>query len=615
VKKSDQTNPYEANRKLESNDQVKKLEANATLSEVDKSDNTQTNEYLRLRELILGEKQLKQLQQFDTNKTQFVAEVISEAIQERNQQDKTISTVLSASIRDVLQRSIKEKPQQIADTLFPIIGPAIRKSVAAALAEMVQSLNHLLENSLSIRSFIWRYQAWRSGSKYAEFVLLKTLKYRVEQVFFICRESGLLIQSVHAGDLKYEDPDLVSSMLSAINDFVKDSFSNQELSIDKLQFGDQSLHILIGPHAILAASAKGSVGDTVHTQLQDTLEKLHQNYATKLQSFDGDKNKWRLIIPDLEACLLSKTISKDKSKKPWLAILVILITVFYFVFLRYQAFQYDKEAAHIIQSIKQVNGYVITDWKLNQNVLSIDAFRFADTSPLASFVTKFEHEKSKLKLQIHEQNLKPLSQAQQLLFVKDLLGAITTVEVRWLNGQLYMTGTMGGKDLEQFQQSAFYQKYHASIDTSALVISSVDRLKEQQVKYQKALSELNNTVFHFDYGAVELGDDMLPLIRSTAKNIKTLQEIAPEIGKQVDQILLLGYADSKGAGKSNNILSLKRAASVENVLIHNGIPDSLLFVWGHGDIEGLPVSQSQQRRVNINVYESSIKPIKKTKLQ
>jgi outer membrane protein OmpA-like peptidoglycan-associated protein len=568
----------------------------------------QSSELGRLQELFIGKERLEQLEQLDSNKTQLVAEVISEAIQERNQRDQSISTVLSGSIQDVLQRSIKDDPRQVADTLFPIIGPAIRKSVASALAEMVQSLNHLLENSLSLRSLFWRYQAWRSGSTYAEFVLLKTLKYRVEQVFFICRESGLLIQSVHAGDIKYEDPDLVSSMLSAINDFVKDSFANQELSIDKLQFGDQSLHILVGPHAILAASAKGTVGDSVHTQLQDTIENLHKNYAAKLGAFDGDKDEWQIIIPELEACLLSKSISNDKPKKPWLAILLIFLTLFYLAFLRYQTFTYESEASRIIQSLKQVNGYVITDWTLEKNRLSIDAFRFADAPPIRSFAAKFEHRDAKLKLQINEQALNPLSKAQQLLFINDLLNDIKTVEVRWLNEQLYLTGTIDNAQLDRLQKTDFFNQYHDKIDTSALAITTVDQHQLLIDRYMKALSDLNNTVFLFSYGSVDLNDEMRSLVNLTAKNIKILREIAPDIGKQVDQILLLGYADSKGSGKSNNLLSLKRASSIKRVLVHNGLPDALFFVWGQGDIENLPVSEHQQRRVSINVFESSIKP-------
>jgi outer membrane protein OmpA-like peptidoglycan-associated protein len=577
-----------------------------SIEDNNEEDKEKANEFLQLRELIIGEKQLAQLDQLDSNKTQFVADVISEAIQERNRQDQSISTALSVSIQGVLQRSIKDNPQQIADTLFPIIGPAIRKSVAAALAEMVQSLNHLLENSLSARSLSWRYQAWRSGSKYAEFVLLKTLKYRVEQVFFICRESGLLIQSVHAGDVKYEDPDLVSSMLSAINDFVKDSFANQELSIDRLQFGDQSLHIIVGPHAILAASAKGTVGDSVHVKLQDTLESLHQNHAVKLKSFDGDKDDWRVIIPDLEACLLSKSISKDKSGTPWLAIIAILFGILYFAFLQYKSYVYDREASQIIDSIKHSEGYVITDWRLDNDVLSIDAVRFADKAPLAAYVRNFSNATSELKLQILEQELSPLSKDMQLLFIKDLLRDIKTIEIKWLNQQLYISGSMNQDEFDKLRQSVFFAKYNHSINTIDLEITTIDPQKALLEQYNKALTAVNSSVILFSYGSVELSDDMRPVINNLSHHIKILREISPEIGKQVDQILLLGYADSKGAGKSNNMLSLKRAASVKNILVHNGIPEHLLFVWGQGDIEGLPVSESQQRRVSVNVYESSI---------
>ena len=41
-------------------------------------------------------------------------------------------------------------PRPLADALFPIIGPAIRKAIATTLSGMLESLNTTLEHSLSM---------------------------------------------------------------------------------------------------------------------------------------------------------------------------------------------------------------------------------------------------------------------------------------------------------------------------------------------------------------------------------------------------------------------------------------------------------------------------------
>jgi OOP family OmpA-OmpF porin len=58
--------------------------------------------------------------------------------------------------------------------------------------------------------------ALRTGTSFAEVVLLNTLLYRVEQVFLIERESGLLLQHVRSAAVRTEDADMVAGMLTAI---------------------------------------------------------------------------------------------------------------------------------------------------------------------------------------------------------------------------------------------------------------------------------------------------------------------------------------------------------------------------------------------------------------
>src|ERR1017187_6091965 len=133
--------------------------------------------------------------------------------------DPTVSAALAPAVEEAMTASVRANPQTMADALFPVMGPAIRKSLAATLASMLEGLNRALEHSLSPRSLGWRWEAWRTGRPFSEIVLANTVVYRVEQVFLIHRQTGLLLAHVAAEEAVVQDADMVSGMLSAIRDF------------------------------------------------------------------------------------------------------------------------------------------------------------------------------------------------------------------------------------------------------------------------------------------------------------------------------------------------------------------------------------------------------------
>ena len=153
-----------------------------------------------------------------------VAAVLPQALQ-LQALDPELARALAPPVEDAITASIHRNPKPLADALFPVMGPAIRKAVAASLVGMVESFNRTLEHSLSWRSLTWRVEAFRTGRSFGEVVLLHTLLFRVEQVFLIDRTSGLLLQHVQAGVAGVQDADMVSGMLTAIRDFVGDSFA------------------------------------------------------------------------------------------------------------------------------------------------------------------------------------------------------------------------------------------------------------------------------------------------------------------------------------------------------------------------------------------------------
>src|ERR1700747_1970493 len=179
-------------------------------------DSPDSHPYEELRHLIVGPEQegLKEIQERldDTGRRiDDVSSVVAEAIQKRREQGDTqaFSEALAPTIQDTLRESVRRGPHVLADALFPVMGPAIRKSITETLRSMLESFNEALEHSLSWRGIKWRIEAIRTGRSFTEIALLHSLVYRVEQVFLIHRETGLVLNHLTAPSVATQDPTMV----------------------------------------------------------------------------------------------------------------------------------------------------------------------------------------------------------------------------------------------------------------------------------------------------------------------------------------------------------------------------------------------------------------------
>jgi outer membrane protein OmpA-like peptidoglycan-associated protein len=263
-----------------------------------------------LRRLLVGPEQqelVKIQERLDRQQSllpEDVGRVLPEAVTLRSHQDKKVTEALLPTVEEAIGISVRKNPQTLVDALFPVIGPAIRRAISEALTGMVQAMNQTLEHSFSPQGLKWRLEAWRTGKSFAEVVMLHTLLYRVEQVFLIHRETGLLLQHALAGESAVQDADMVSGMLTAIQDFVHDSFSAQQSdALETLQVGDLTVWIEQGPRAILAGVIRGQAPQELRNLFRETLERIHREFSEELEGFEGDAEVFEPARKYLEACL------------------------------------------------------------------------------------------------------------------------------------------------------------------------------------------------------------------------------------------------------------------------------------------------------------------------
>lgn len=233
-----------------------------------------------------------------------VSRVLPAAISVSAARDDRLRNALAPLVEGTIHTSVRRNPQPLADAIFPIIGPAIRKAIASAMSGLVQTMNQALEHTFSIRGLRWRMESLRTGVSFGEIVLRHSLVYRVEQVFLVHREGGLLLLHVADQSAPEMAPEMVAGMLSALQDFARDSFKvGSRDTLETMQVGELNVLVEEGPHAQVAAVVRGHPPVTLKSTIQEALETVHLMLGDELVGFDGDTAAFARARPVLERCL------------------------------------------------------------------------------------------------------------------------------------------------------------------------------------------------------------------------------------------------------------------------------------------------------------------------
>jgi outer membrane protein OmpA-like peptidoglycan-associated protein len=300
----------------------------------DSEDDQRPDELAELRALLLGQ-QLVELEALRKRlddpdlRAEELSQILGRAVAISIKRDGGLQRSFYPIVERALKISIAKNPGIIVTSLAPIIGDAVRKAVANAFRGMVESLNFVMERSLSWESVKWRLEALRTGKPFGEIALLRNLRYKVQQVVLIQRETGSVLQYVKAPGEGIKEAELVSSMLTAIGDFITDSFdAKRSQKFEEARTDDFMLWVDHGPQALLAATILGTPPPELKNVFARENELIHQEFAGALASFSGDASTFDAARPHLQNCLLGQTDRPQKQSAWWLvALAAVLITL------------------------------------------------------------------------------------------------------------------------------------------------------------------------------------------------------------------------------------------------------------------------------------------------
>ncbi len=547
------------------------------LTEAPRKDEPRGDEEMKeLRSLLLGpaEQQIAEIHerlQDPRRQLEEVSRVLPAAVSARTRQDGELGEALGPTVTKAIERSVRRNPQPLVDAIFPVMGPAIRKAISAALSGMIQSLNQTMAHSFSARGLKWRIEAWRTGKPFAEVVLLHTLLYRVEQVFLIHKETGLLLQHVVAGGATVQDVDMVSGMLTAIQDFVHDSFQSPEgEQLETLEVGDLAVWVEQGPLALLAGVIRGTAPQDLRLVFQTTLERIHLEFHDRLVDFSGDASEFDPARPLLEDCLQSQVDEEKKATKriPVPIIAVASLVVIALLVWAFFAVRGSRRWNNYVERVKNEPGIVVTETGTRGGKYFITGLR----DPLARDPADFLPETSVAPETVASrwEPFQAMSPEFVLARANKLIAPPETVNLKLNDGVLEAEGFATLEWITETRRAARF-------------IPGVIRLKDDNLLDVDRILK-PSLLFVVDETTLAPGQE--EKFQQLMSDIERLQSLAQALGKNA-RLEITGHADGSGSEERNEELRRSRAEMIVAELNKRLPPQNNLTIVAAGSKEKL----------------------------
>ena len=549
----------------------------------------------RLRELLFGE-ELRDLAELRQRLDELgitadnLAEKLPAAVVLRSRRDKQLARALAPTIEDGLQEAVQRNPQKITDAIFPVLGPAIRKAIAETMASLVQTINRGIENSISPRGIRWRFEAWRTGVPYGQIVIKHALIYRVEQIFLIHSETGILLAHETADGVETPDADVVYSMLAAIKDFVHDSFNaNAAHGMRRVSVADTVIFAQQGPHAIVGAVVRGHAPESLNVRLMNILERVHLQFGDELEKFDGDTAPFEhanaLLQGGLETELATNKAGKSRSasRLVWgIAGLVVLALAFLYVrsVIRWNA---------AVGALQDTPGIVIVDTDRGWRSSSLSGLLDPDAARPNVILTSRGFDTTRIVSQWERYISADSAIVQNRL--DRLLGLSPTVtwEIR------DDTALASGAALPGWLANAALNRSIPGVsvlDVTNVALRVPDSLAQLRANLQQRRIEFDTGSGAIPFRNISQIDSVAPIIRSALAH-------ADRYGLTTN-IELVGRSDPEGTTDTNRVISQRRAEAVAAALRTRGIQAPMSTV-GIGTSDPITTNAGAENQANRSV--------------
>jgi hypothetical protein len=143
----------------------------------------------------------------------------------------------------------------------------------------------------------------------------------IEDIFLLHR-SGLLLKHYTKRMRPNVDSDVLSGMLVAVQEFIKDSFRGEKGALNEIWFGDVRIVVLEGQWTIVACLVRGERVTDIQPQIAAAMREVEDKYGDLLMNWDGTLDAAPEVDVIMRRLISGGYMDAGQPKKPQPAIIL-----------------------------------------------------------------------------------------------------------------------------------------------------------------------------------------------------------------------------------------------------------------------------------------------------
>lgn len=211
---------------------------------------------------------------------------------------KNFSKLFGPQITESISTQIKESQDEVVEVLYPIIGRMIKKYITSEMEKLSEKVDAQMELAFSWEGWKLRIKSWISGTPQKDMVISNLIEPKIEDIYVIERNSGILIGSFSKKESL--DGDMVAGMLTAIKAFVEDAFSADAQQLESIDYENYKVIIKNFNSFFISVVCSGGMNLTFKDKLDDQLLSFAQKVLTKAKDGDQAQEAQELVSTGLE---------------------------------------------------------------------------------------------------------------------------------------------------------------------------------------------------------------------------------------------------------------------------------------------------------------------------
>ena len=489
----------------------------------------------------------------------IIADLLYKKIMESK---NTMAEALAPVMGSALRAQIAEAKDDIADALHPVIGSAVRKSVAEAMKNLMKAINERIDKIVN--------RGFRASNKLDRLTLLReALPFHLEQIFYIHRESGILISHASFNPQQSGNEDIISGMLTAIRAFSKSAFSAKEESLYEIQYENLNIFIEDGKYAYLACVVSGTPSTRFKEMMTELEHKLHLRFYKELRGFNGHTDELEGIQPVISNFITSvnepmlqnaASLQKTSVRKPALLMagLILILAITAFIFWGRGASGKEQQLSAVIQQYQAQPGSFFTSRKEGDTIVLKGQLFENDRKDLLRQIDElgFNIDSDDLFiLPSNRQLQQTVQEAKQALHIKGPVSLLID------SAQIRLEGRVKSR-LEQIALARFIARNSGLplIWNQLTIASTPDSLTN---------ADLSTFILEFNPGSSGL-------TKSARHKLDKLSNLLS--GRPFKKMVILGTADGNGSFTANQHIARKRAEAARLYLLKHAIPKEKMVI-------------------------------------